>query len=198
MNEAKEQILNSIRTNNVDLPTLCLEEILSIPTPPKSDQPILEVFKTGLTAATGTWRQASSTEEAGKLIKTLHPDAKVICSATPEIQGNKDLSTVVDPHDLDDVDVGIIRTAFGVAETGMVWLSEKELHINALGFLSQHLIILLDPQEIVWDMYEAYARIDFSDNNYGCLMMGPSATADIGAYMVHGAQGARSLTVIFL
>lgn len=159
---------------------------------------LLDEFKESLVAGAGTWHEIGSIEDAQTKIKTLHPNAKIICSATPELYGNKDLSKVTDPHELDNVDVGIIRAVFGVAETGMVWLTEEQLHINALGFLSQHLIILLHPNDIVKDMYEAYKRIDLHKSNYGCFMLGPSATADIGAYMVHGAQGARSLTVFFM
>ncbi|MNY08897.1 hypothetical protein D3C86_1417760 [compost metagenome] len=47
-------------------------------------------------------------------------------------------------------------------------------------------------------MHTAYRKIDFQASTYGCFVMGPSATADIGAYLVRGAQGARSLTVFFL
>ena len=46
-------------------------------------------------------------------------------------------------------------------------------------------------------MHTAYEKVGLSANPYGCFMMGPSATADIGATLVHGAQGARSLTVFF-
>ena len=43
------------------------------------------------------------------------------------------------PAALDDVDVGVVRAAFGVAETGSVLLTETELQVEALGFLAQHL-----------------------------------------------------------
>ena len=66
------------------------------------------------------------------------------------------------------------------------------------GFLSQHLVVLLDPNEIVDDMQEAYARVRLDRTAYGCFMMGPSATGDIEATLVHGAQGVRSLNVLFL
>jgi hypothetical protein len=36
------------------------------------------------------------------------------------------------------------------------------------------------------------------DRDYGCFMMRPSATADVEATLVHGAQEARSLNVFFL
>jgi L-lactate utilization protein LutC len=47
-------------------------------------------------------------------------------------------------------------------------------------------------------MVEAYRRVRLNETAYGCFMMGPSATADVEATLVHGAQGARSLNVFFL
>ena len=52
-------------------------------------------------------------------------------------------------HAFDDVDVGIVRAAIGVAETGSVLLTEREMPAEALGFLAQHLVVLLDPAAIV-------------------------------------------------
>ena len=58
------------------------------------------------------------------------------------------IDSSTEPEALADVDVGIVRAAFGVAETGSVWLSEKELTTNALAYLAQHLVVLLDPEQI--------------------------------------------------
>lgn len=124
------------------------------------------------------------------------PQARVICSATPEVQGTRALVAGGDPRDLQDVDVAVVRAAFGVAETGSVWLSEREFGINALGFLSQHLVVLLDPKAIVRDLHDAYRHAGFRSARYCVLMTGPSATADIEGVLVRGAQGIRSLTVI--
>ena len=122
----------------------------------------------------------------------------MICSAVPEIIGTRRASEVKDPHELADVDVGIVRAQFGVAESGAVWLTQEDLIVDALGFLSQHLIVLLDPNEIVSDMHAAYRRVRLNETAFGCFMMGPSATADVEATLVHGAQGARSLNLFFL
>lgn len=124
------------------------------------------------------------------------PQARVICSVTPEVQGTRALVAGSDPRDLQDVDVAVVRAAFGVAETGSVWLSEREFGINALGFLSQHLVVLLDPKAIVRDLHDAYRQPGFRLARYAVLMTGPSATADIEGVLVRGAQGIRSLTVI--
>jgi L-lactate dehydrogenase complex protein LldG len=91
---------------------------------------------------------------------------------------------------------GVVRAAFGVAETGSVWLSETEFKVNALGFLAQHLVILLDPQAIMTNPHLAYRDQGFLSARYAVLMTGPSATADIEGVLIHGAQGIRTLTII--
>jgi L-lactate dehydrogenase complex protein LldG len=65
-----------------------------------------------------------------------------------------------------------MRAQFGVAESGAVWLTQEDLIVDALAFLSQHLVVLLDPNEIVSDMHEAYRRVQLSETAYGCFMMG--------------------------
>ena len=129
-------------------------------------------------------------------IRALFPDAEIICSAVPEAAGTLRIEQVLDPHELNLVDVGIVRPGFAVAETGSIWLSDVEYQVNALGYLAQHLVALLDPADIVGNLHHAYQRPEFFDVNYAVLMSGPSATADIEGILIHGAQGIRSLTVI--
>ena len=131
-------------------------------------------------------------------VAELFPAAKVVCSAVPEVPGTRRIEDVRDPHDLNDVDVGVVRSPLGVAEAGAVWLTQGELVVNALGVLSQHLVVLLDPAAIVDTMHDAYGRIDLAASPYGVFLAGPSATGDIEGVIIHGAQGARSLTVLLL
>jgi len=177
--------------------------------PAKVEHPQISLFKRGqidlvaefklhLREAGGASQAVSNAQDARTKIAELHPDAKVICSAVPELAGTRNAHDVNDPHQLADVDVAIVRAQFGIAESGAVWLTEEDLVLDALGFLSQHLIVLLDPNEIVSDMHEAYRRVRLHETAFGCFMMGPSATADVEATLVHGAQGARSLNVLFL
>ena len=129
-------------------------------------------------------------------VRARFPDARVVCSATPEVEGTRSIAAVSDPRELEDVDVGVVRAAFGVAETGSVWLSERELVVNAIAFLSQHLVVLLDPNAIVADLHDAYRAPGFREARYAVLMTGPSATADIEGVLIRGAQGIRTHTVI--
>jgi L-lactate dehydrogenase complex protein LldG len=191
---SREAILNAIRLN---LPK-ATKEHPGIPAFQHSVEDSKSLFEKRLQEAGGATHDAATRVEAENKLRSLHPKAAVICSAVPEIAGTRRIETMDDPLKLADVDVGVVRAQFGVAETGAVWLTQGDLVIDALGFLSQHLVILLDPEQIVPDMHEAYRRVRLNETAYGCFMMGPSATADVEATLVHGAQGARSLNVIFL
>lgn len=142
----------------------------------------------------GKWAGEVSDIEAE--IRTRFPDAKVICSAVPEVAGTRRIEEVGDPRTLEDVDVGVVRARFGVAETGSLFLSEAEYRVNALGYLPQHLVVLLDTADIEPNLHHAYQRREFHEARYAVLMSGPSATADIEGVLIRGAQGVRSLTVI--
>jgi L-lactate dehydrogenase complex protein LldG len=122
----------------------------------------------------------------------------VICSAVPEIVGNRRLDNVVQPRDLADVDVAIVRALLGVAATGSVLFTEDELAVNTLAYLAQHLVVLLDPDDIVSGLQDAYDRSEFHRAGYAVFHTGPSATGDIEGVLILGAQGVRSLTVAFI
>jgi L-lactate dehydrogenase complex protein LldG len=193
-NISRDVILNAIRYNvpkqQVDHPP--------IPVFQRPERPLKPEFERLLQEAGGAAHDVQSPAEAQAKLVALHPEAKVVCSAVAEVAGTRRAEEVHDPHELADVDVGVVRARFGVAENGAVWLTQEDLVVDALAFLSQHLIVLLDPDEIVPDMHEAYRRVRLNETAYGCFMMGPSATADVEATLVHGAQGARSLNVFFL
>ena len=159
---------------------------------------LLPTFQEQLEAMGGRSFVVADAVEVSAKITELFPQAKVICSAVPEVTGTRRVERVNDPHDLNDVDVGVVRSSLGVAEAGAIWLTQSELYVNALGVLSQHLVVLLDPAQVVGTMHDAYEQIELSASPYGLFMAGPSATGDIEGVIIHGAQGARSLTVLLL
>lgn len=156
----------------------------------------LERFKAALMRMGGKLADPPTNSDLAGLIRQLFPEADVVCSATPEIPGDRRLDRVQQPAELHDVDVGVVRAVFGVAETGSLWLTDAQFRINTLGFLAQHLVVLLDPARIVLDMHHAYRERSQFDARYGVFMTGPSATADIEGILIHGAQGIRTLTVV--
>src|ERR1700730_16619445 len=130
-------------------------------------------------------------------LRKRFPDAKTICSAVPEYTGNKKPEDFARWSDAATIDVTIVRSPLGVAETGSVVLSDEEFRVNTIGFLAHDIVILLDPAEIVENIHDAYAHPHFLDKAYSLLMSGPSGSADIGGITVHPAQGVMTLTVIF-
>ena len=159
-------------------------------------QSLVADFEKAAVRMGGKVARAAQAEGLGGFIQSLFPQAEVICSAVPEVKGTRALDNSIDPANLADVDVAILRAAFGVAETGSIWLSETELKVNSLAFLAQHLVALLDPNHIVENLHHAYADPRFKTARYAVLVTGPSATADIEGVLIHGAQGVRSLTVV--
>jgi L-lactate dehydrogenase complex protein LldG len=163
---------------------------------PDVTEPLLPHFLRQLEAMGGRSFEVADTVAARAKVAELFPDAKVVCSAEPEVPDTRTIEDVRDPHELNDV--GMVRSALGVAEAGAVWLTQADLVVNALGVLSQHLVVLLDPAAVVETMHDAYGRIDLAASPYGVFLAGPSATGDIEGVIIHGAQGARSLTVLLL
>ena len=124
------------------------------------------------------------------------PDASRICSAVPEITGSVTPPEFSDWAAPADLDVTVVRTPLGVAETGSILVTEKELGINTIAVLPRHLVVLLDPAELVENIHDAYRHPSFQEAAYAVLLSGPSGSADIGGKTVHPAQGVTTLTVI--
>jgi L-lactate dehydrogenase complex protein LldG len=190
---SRDHILASIRANlprvNRPLPDV----------PPFDDQrpaSLLSAFKENLERMGGVFLDPPASGDVLAPVRAKITDAKVVCSTVPEIVGNRDIAAVGAPQNLADVDFAIVRASFAVAETGSVLLTDSDLHINALAYLAQHLIVLLDPADIVVNLHHAYRRPEFRGGHYACFHTGPSATADIEGVLIHGAQGVRSLSVL--
>jgi L-lactate dehydrogenase complex protein LldG len=102
-----------------------------------------------------------------------------------------------DPHSLQDVDNAVIETRLAVAENGAVWVTDDKFP-RALPFIAQHLAIIINVNDIVATMHEAYKKIGNSKYGFGTFIAGPSKTADIEQSLVLGAHGARSTTIFLI
>ena len=190
---SRDEIFASIRANRpqVERP---------LPTVPLFDaqrpESLLAAFKESLERMGGLFLDPPSAGDVLAPVRAKIANAKIVCSTVPEIAGNRDIAKVRGPQDLADVDFAIVRVAFAVAETGSILLNDRELRVNAVAYLAQHLIVLLDPADILINLHHAYRRPEFRDGHYAAFHSGPSATADIEGVLIHGAQGVRSLSVL--
>jgi L-lactate dehydrogenase complex protein LldG len=190
---SRMDILNGIRLNRPQLERPLPAVPLFDSAPPPS---LLAAFKDSLQRMGGLFLDPPASGDPLAPVRLKIAGAKVVCSTVPEIGGNRTIADVRGSQDLADVDFAIVRASFAVAETGSVLLSEAELYINAVAYLAQHLIVLLDPADIVVNLHHAYRRPEFRDRHYAAFHTGPSATADIEGVLIHGAQGVRSLSVL--
>jgi L-lactate dehydrogenase complex protein LldG len=193
MMTSREEILASIRTNRPQLDRPLPVVPMFDGHPPAS---LLAAFKESLERMGGIFLDPPTSGDALASVREKIASAKVVCSTVLEIAGNRDIARIGRPQDLADVDFAIVRAAFGIAETGSVLLSERELRVNAVAYLAQHLIVLVDPADIVINLHHAYRRPEFREGHYAAFHTGPSATADIEGVLIHGAQGVRSLSVL--
>lgn len=137
-------------------------------------------------------------EDLNELIRESYPDAKRIASNLKGITcATFNPDDVDDPAELNGTDLAIIDGRIGVAENGAVWV-EQDVKQRAIYFISEKLVILLDKNNIVNNMHEAYKRIDTGEYGFGVFISGPSKTADIEQALVMGAHGARDVMVILI
>jgi L-lactate dehydrogenase complex protein LldG len=190
---SRDTILANVHRNLPRLERTLPEVPLFDETPPAS---LLESFKESLERMGGLFLTPPASGDPLAPVRAKIAGAKVICSTVPEIGGNRDIASVRMPQELADVDFAIVRASCAVAETGSILLSETELRMNALAYLAQHLIVLLDPTDIVINMHHAYRHPALRERHYTSFHTGPSATADIEGVLIHGAQGVRSLSVL--
>jgi len=149
---SRDDILASIRTNlpRVDRPLPFVPQFDE--DPPAS---LLSAFKQNLHRMGGVFLDPPTSGDLLAPVRAKIADAKIVCSTVPEIAGNRDIAAVGAPRDLADVDFAVVRASFAVAETGSVLLSDADLRINAVAYLAQHLIVLLDPADIVVNLHHA-------------------------------------------
>ncbi len=190
---SRDAILASVRANlpkaKPPLPALSLFDENSPPS-------LIETFRNSLTRMGGRLVDPGPADDPLAPARALIAHSRLVCSATPEIAGGLDLAPIVEPRELADVDHAVARAVFGVAETGSVLLTDETLKVNALAYLAQHLVVLLDPSDIVANLHNAYARPEVGERSYTVFHSGPSATADIEGVLIRGAQGVRSLSIV--
>ena len=189
--DTRDEILNSVLKNQP-----AHRKLPQVPMFHRNPESLVSVFEKSLKYMAGEFVDRPPSDFAGWL-RNKFPDAKIICSAVPEYAGNRKPEDYANWSDAHDIDVTIVRSPLGVAETGSVLLSEKDLRVNTIGFLAHDIVILLDPKNIVENIHDAYQHPAFQEAKYAVLMTGPSGSADIAGTTVHPAQGVMTLTVIF-
>ncbi len=192
---SRELILSKIKSNKPEpspLPNLVEYD--------RKDISLLENFKDVLAFVGGMAIELVEGETVESKIREIYPDLKNICATFGGLDlPLVDISQISDPHDLAHIDLAIVKGEFGVAENAAVWIPATALPFRALPFITQHLVFVLEKQHLVWNMHQAYQKLDMQHlGGYGVFVSGPSKTADIEQSLVIGAHGSRSLVIILI
>ena len=191
--ESKVRILSAIKANKPD--------VVDLPAIPMMEQGgstgLLDTFR-GIVEAIGGQVEEVQKEDISPAIRQRFPEAKHLASGTDLFQGTVPINDIKDPKALEHLDVFVCKGVLGVAENGAIWVPEHRIVHRVAPFITQHLVVLLNPNTIVADMHAAYEEIDIADEGFGVFIAGPSKTADIEQSLVLGAHGPRSMTVLLL
>ena len=187
----KQQILSKIRGSrwkSFDMPSF------DALTPVAYDDKVQKFMET-LEAVGGHAVLSEEGTDIDALVRSIYPEAVTVASSLPYINSDMNPDEIAEASALNGTDLGVVEGVLAVAENGCVWVPQT-MKERAVLFISERLIIIVDGNDIVNNMHEAYSRIQMPDYGYGCFISGPSKTADIAQALVMGAQAARDVTVI--
>ncbi|WP_026714873.1 LutC/YkgG family protein [Flavobacterium daejeonense] len=192
---SRDSILNKIKNNQPssvnelpDLSVLGLEKF-----------DVIETYKTVLKGIGGFCEEVSSLDEVKAYIAAHYPTDKRMITTISELADIAETEwTNDDPHSLQNVELAVIKAHLGVAENSGLWVTDAILGQRVSPFITQYLAIIVNKNDIVPTMQQAYERISNLDYGFGTFIAGPSKTADIEQSLVLGAHGARGLTVFLM
>lgn len=154
-------------------------------------------FCTVLKTIGGTVLQVSSMDEVAAYVNNTFAGKECITTAAG-LTGVSMVTADMDPHALQHTELAVINAQFAVAENGAVWVTEQDYIVRVLPFICNHLAVIIDKNNIVNTMHQAYDIIGKTDYGFGVFIAGPSKTADIEQSLVLGAHGPKTMTVFVL
>ncbi|QGY47789.1 L-lactate dehydrogenase [Maribellus comscasis] len=113
-----------------------------------------------------------------------------------KMEGWKKFDENCSKTELERIENVLINGLFGVSENGAIWIDDSCIPNRLIPFISERLIIKLNKNDIISNMYLAYKKIKQKDCGFGVFVSGPSKTADIEQSLVYGAHGAIHLHMI--
>lgn len=191
--DIKNEILDRIRAGKPELCPLPDVPMYGYPGNPLDD------FVEHLLSFDGKAIKFKTREDAVSWLKTqpeMDSTKMTIYSATDGVEGNVSEDELTDLHNAHNIETCVAESSMGVGEMGSVWVTDESLKHAACALLSRRLFIFLDSKKIIAGLHDAYASLRLADHQYGSFYTGPSATADIEAVHITGAQGPLSLTVM--
>jgi hypothetical protein len=127
---------------------------------------LLSVFKQSLQRMGGSLLEPPINGDVLQPVRDKVASAKVVCSMVPEIAGNCQIADVSSSAEQPNLQFVIVRALSAVIESGSVLLNHHDLRVNAVALLARHLIVLLDPVDIVVSLKHAFRRDELNARNH--------------------------------
>lgn len=160
---------------------------------------LLDAYKAVLKSIGGDFVEVRDYKVIIDFVKNNYAVDKRIITTLPELSEIASTDWLNDdPHTLKNVELSIIQAHFGVAENSALWVTEDLLGQRVAAFIPQYLAVIVNKNNLVATMHQAYDRIGNQEYGFGTFIAGPSKTADIEQSLVLGAHGARGLTVFLM
>lgn len=132
------------------------------------------------------------------LYKNLQAAGKKIINTIPEIDNINSQLSSMPAESLAGLEIALLRGLVAVAENGAVWVTEEQMQNRLLPFICEHLYLVIERENIVDTMHQAYQKIDTAASGFGVFIAGPSKTADIEQSLVIGPHGPKKTTIIII
>lgn len=188
----REKILSAITKNKPEIiaaPIISIDEF-------KGSSDLISNFMIMVESIGGKSFKVNNIENIKEILNKDIANGSYIVNTISELGDvNKEVNNITSAIELESIYKAYIRGTLGVSENGAVWIEESKMTNRLLPFICQHLVIVLDGNEIISNMHEAYRHIVIDKEGYGVFLAGPSKTADIEQSLVIGAHGARSVTI---
>lgn len=190
---SREQILAKVLSNQPDAQPLPPDLYTVFP----AANPV-EAFGTLLTTIGGNFVEVKSYTDIKNYIIAHFPDQRIVSTLAELDEISEKGWENQDPHSYANVDLAVISAHFGVAENAALWITEDLMHQRAVPFICQQLAVVVNRNEIVQTMHDAYLKIGTAAYGFGSFIAGPSKTADIEQSLVLGAHGPKGMTVFVM
>src|ERR1700679_155147 len=125
--QVRNAIIDSVRENQPASRSMPQTPYFSI----DDANDLVELFIQGVERMAGTVIRDVA-PDLDDFVRNRFPDAKVVCSAVPECKGTTRPKELTHWSEASKIDVSIVRSPLGIAETGSVLLSDVELTVNTI------------------------------------------------------------------
>jgi L-lactate dehydrogenase complex protein LldG len=187
---SREIILNSIRENK-PISDLALPPIPSYPHT-LTQREGLELFMKNLSDNAAIVKIINSSDSIPDLIlKQWNEHGHIHAPGFPYLH-----NTPATIESANKLDITVINGSLGVINNGAIWIHDLNLEHRSVAFLTKYLVILIDQNDLVFNLHEAYSRLNPDDFGYGVWISGPSKTGDIEQALVIGAHGPLEVMVL--